>query len=187
MRQVIICGRGGQGVMECAELLALAQWNSGRSVQAFPSFQPEKRGAITAAFVRSDSREIWLRCEVGRADSMIVLDMLALSEWNPVDKLVPGGLIVANDPGKELPPAWARTFKVLTLDASKIAVSHRLGNRLVPQVNQIMLAAYTHGIDDPPFDIIESTILARESSKPAELRAAIREAYDLVVEATACP
>ena len=88
MRQVIICGRGGQRVMAAAEVLATALWSQGKFVQAFPSFQPEKKGAPTAAFVRYDEEDIWLRCEVDFADIIVVLDSAAISSFDISHRLL---------------------------------------------------------------------------------------------------
>ena len=102
MRQVIICGRGGQGVMAAAEVLATALWSQGKFVQAFPSFQPEKKGAPTAAFVRYDNEEIWLRCEVDRADLVVVLDPAAILSMDIPHRLLPGGLLISNGSATDL-------------------------------------------------------------------------------------
>jgi pyruvate ferredoxin oxidoreductase gamma subunit len=54
-------GRGGQGVVTAAELLATAAFHEGRYAQAFPSFGSERTGAPVAAFCRIDQRPIRLR------------------------------------------------------------------------------------------------------------------------------
>ena len=50
MLQVRIHGRGGQGVVTAAELLALAAFDEGRYAQAFPSFGSERMGAPVVSF-----------------------------------------------------------------------------------------------------------------------------------------
>ena len=50
-------GRGGQGAVTSAEMLAQAAIAEGKYAQAFPSFGPERRGAPVQAFNRVDSRE----------------------------------------------------------------------------------------------------------------------------------
>ena len=61
MIEVRIHGRGGQGAVTSAELLALAAIDEGRYAQAFPSFGPERRGAPVTAFLRVDDQAIRLR------------------------------------------------------------------------------------------------------------------------------
>jgi Pyruvate ferredoxin/flavodoxin oxidoreductase len=54
MLQVRIHGRGGQGVVSGAEVLAVAAFLEGRHAQAFPSFGSERMGAPVMAFCRID-------------------------------------------------------------------------------------------------------------------------------------
>ena len=58
-----IHGRGGQGNVSAAYLLAAAAFESGRMCQAFPSFGAERRGAPVTAFVRIDDRMIRMRSQ----------------------------------------------------------------------------------------------------------------------------
>ncbi|NJH73417.1 pyruvate synthase, partial [Salmonella enterica subsp. enterica serovar Anatum] len=68
-------GRGGQGAVSWAELLARAAINEGKYGQAFPSFGPERRGAPVLAFVRIDSAQpIMVRAEITQPDVVVVLD-----------------------------------------------------------------------------------------------------------------
>ena len=53
MDEIRFHGRGGQGAVTSAELLARAAINENRFAQAFPSFGPERRGAPVQAFARS--------------------------------------------------------------------------------------------------------------------------------------
>lgn len=52
MWQIRIHGRGGQGVVTAAELLAMAAFMDGKYAQAFPSFGSERMGAPVVAFCR---------------------------------------------------------------------------------------------------------------------------------------
>jgi hypothetical protein len=54
MIEIRLHGRGGQGAVTSAELLALAAIHEGKYAQAFPSFGPERRGAPVVAFCRID-------------------------------------------------------------------------------------------------------------------------------------
>ena len=67
-------GRGGQGAVTSAELVARAAINEGKYAQAFPSFGPERRGAPVLAFVRVDSQKpIRIRAEITRPDVVLCL------------------------------------------------------------------------------------------------------------------
>ncbi|MBU4385421.1 MAG: 2-oxoacid:acceptor oxidoreductase family protein, partial [Actinobacteria bacterium] len=67
-------GRGGQGAVASAEMLALAAIGEGKSAQAFPSFGPERRGAPVMAFTRVGDEFIYLRTGVTEPDVVVVLD-----------------------------------------------------------------------------------------------------------------
>ena len=68
-------GRGGQGAVTSAELLALAAIEEGKYAQAMPSFGPERRGAPVLAFNRIDAKNpIRKRAAVNNPDIVIVLD-----------------------------------------------------------------------------------------------------------------
>jgi pyruvate ferredoxin oxidoreductase gamma subunit len=182
MRQVIICGRGGQGAMAAAEVLATALWSQGKFVQAFPSFQPEKKGAPTAAFVRYDNEEIWLRCEVDSADIIVVLDSAAISSLGIPHRLLPGGLLISNGSATDLSLRTTTAYRTATVNATKIAIHHKLGTRLMPQVNVLMLGAFARLSEDMPLAALESAIVNSAPDKGNELRLAIREVYERVSE-----
>jgi hypothetical protein len=72
--QVRIHGRGGQGAVTAAELLAVAAFLEDRHAQAFPSFGFERTGAPVVAFCRISDRLICTREPVCEPDALIVLD-----------------------------------------------------------------------------------------------------------------
>jgi pyruvate ferredoxin oxidoreductase gamma subunit len=182
MRQVIICGRGGQGVMAAAEVLATALWSQGRFVQAFPSFQPEKRGAPTAAFVRYGNEEIWLRCEIDRADFAVILDPAAILSMDIPHRLLPGGLLISNGSATDLSLRTTTAYRAAAVNATQIAIHHKLGTRLMPQVNMLMLGAFARLSDDLPLAALESVIANSAGDKNNELQLAVREVYERVSE-----
>ena len=91
-----IHGRGGQGNVAAAYLLAAAAFESGRMCQAFPSFGAERRGAPVTAFVRIDNRAIDLRAQVQTPDYLIVQDDRLLLDGGITHGLKPGEAIIVN-------------------------------------------------------------------------------------------
>jgi len=67
-------GRGGQGAVTSAELLAQAAIKEGKYARAFPSFGPERRGAPVSAFCRLDEKPINLRTVIKNPHVVVVLD-----------------------------------------------------------------------------------------------------------------
>jgi len=96
MFQVRIHGRGGQGVVTAAELLAGAAFMEGKHAQAFPSFGSERMGAPVVAFCRIDDREIRSREPVARPDALIVQDPTLLHLVEVFEGLAPGGYLLIN-------------------------------------------------------------------------------------------
>jgi pyruvate ferredoxin oxidoreductase gamma subunit len=78
-QQVRVHGRGGQGVVTAAEIIALAAFESGRQAQAFPSFGVERTGAPIQAYARLSEKPILIREQVQKPDIVIVQDASLLS------------------------------------------------------------------------------------------------------------
>lgn len=71
---VTVYGRGGQGVVKAAQLLAVAAFLSGYEAQAFPMFGVERRGAPIQSFIRMDRKQIRTRTQIKKADFAIVIN-----------------------------------------------------------------------------------------------------------------
>ncbi|HWV86829.1 MAG TPA: 2-oxoacid:acceptor oxidoreductase family protein, partial [Capillimicrobium sp.] len=80
MLQVRLHGRGGQGVVTSAELLAAAAFADGRHPQAFPSFGSERSGAPVVAYCRIDDRPIRSHEPIAEPDVVVVQDPTLLHQ-----------------------------------------------------------------------------------------------------------
>ena len=90
-------GRGGQGAVTSAELVAQAAISEGKYAHAFPSFGPERRGAPVLAFVRISSQEpIRIRAEIAQPDIVVVLDPGLLRIVDVTSGLKQNGVLVIN-------------------------------------------------------------------------------------------
>jgi len=139
-------GRGGQGAVTSAELLAQAAINEGKYAQAFPSFGPERRGAPVLAFVRISSKQpIRLRSGIVEPDVVVVLDSSLLRIVDVTSGLKNSGIVIINTKkqaeqlGKEFNVDWS----LATVDATKIA-RELLG---VPITNTAMVGALIKATD----------------------------------------
>lgn len=145
MIEVRIHGRGGQGGVTSAELVALAAINEGKYAQAFPSFGPERRGAPVLAFIRVDSSPIKMRYEVREPDVVVVLDPSLITVANVLSGLKSDGIIVINT-GKsieDIKKEHSIGAKVAIVDANKIA-REILG---LPITNTTMIGALVRATD----------------------------------------
>lgn len=89
-------GRGGQGVVTAAELLARAGAYEGRKAQSIPYFGAERRGAQVIASARISDRRIWTREPVTTPDAVVVLDHSLLKEGNALDGMKSDGCLILN-------------------------------------------------------------------------------------------
>ena len=96
MFQIRIHGRGGQGVVTAAEMLALAGFMEGHKAQAFPSFGSERTGAPVVAFARLSSQEIRLRQPVLEPDVVLIQDRTLLDSVDVFGGLKPEGYVLIN-------------------------------------------------------------------------------------------
>ncbi len=80
MFQVRFHGRGGQGVVTAAELLASAAFREDRYAQAFPSFGSERMGAPVMSFCRIDDKPIRTHEPVTEPDALIIQDPTLLHQ-----------------------------------------------------------------------------------------------------------
>ena len=92
MRELRIHGRGGQGSVTAAELIAVAAFKSGVFSQAFPAFGVERRGAPVQAFVRFSDDKIRLRSQVYEPDYVIVQDSTLIKDVNVFAGMKKGGM-----------------------------------------------------------------------------------------------
>ena len=132
-------GRGGQGAVTAAEILATAVINEGRYAQAFAAFGPERRGAPVLAFTRIDEHEILLRTQIYEPDVIVVLDHNLARVKGVEEGLKRGGTAILNSSSnpETFTDRFLNAHKVATVDATGIAVKE-LG---VPITNTAILGA----------------------------------------------
>lgn len=119
-------GRGGQGTVTAAKVLADACLSGGRYVQAFPEYGPERSGAPLRAYNRVSSRELRMHCPVLHPQVIAIADATLLDGVNVTEGAREDSVFIVNT-SKE--PSEIReklkllpTQKVYTVDATKIAI-----------------------------------------------------------------
>jgi pyruvate ferredoxin oxidoreductase gamma subunit len=130
MFQVRFHGRGGQGVVTAAELLADAAFREGRHAQAFPSFGSERMGAPVMSFCRIDDKPIRTREPVTEPDALIIQDPTLLHQADLFAGLGPQGYLLVNSAhgfgelGLEEFVTGFRRDRLLVVPASSLALAH---------------------------------------------------------------
>lgn len=96
--QIRVHGRGGQGVVTAAELIALAAFYNGKEAQAFPFFGVERSGAPIMAFARISENKIKTREQVYRPDYLIIQDATLIDDDGILTGATSQTKIIINSP-----------------------------------------------------------------------------------------
>jgi pyruvate ferredoxin oxidoreductase gamma subunit len=138
MIEIRIHGRGGQGNVVAAYLLAMAAFEEERYGQAFPNFGAERRGAPVMAFVRIADNPIQRRNQVLTPAFLIIQDQALLQVPGVMDGLLPGGKILVNSSLSSAKLSSQLNKEVVAFQAS--ALAQQILGRPVP--NTALLAAF---------------------------------------------
>lgn len=172
-----IHGRGGQGSVAAAYLLAAAAFEAGFTCQAFPAFGAERRGAPVMAFVRIDDKPITLRAQVRSPDYMIVQDDTLLLDPNLTNGLKPGGAMLVNT--RKPAEAFAEfNTRVVAFPATELAVEV-IGK---PIPNTALLAAFLALTETVPQEALAAALKGRFHGPVLEKNLALIEQAAKAVE-----
>ena len=180
MVEIRFHGRGGQGAVLASRVLAAAAFLTDRYVQAFPAFGLERRGAPILAFTRIGDQPIRTRTQIYEPDHVVVLDASLLRLVNVTQGMKPNGWVVVNT---DKPPEVLQNlngFRVAAVNASEIALRHRLGSAVAPIVNTAILGAFARATELITPDDLEEAIRRNVTIKPDKNVLACREAYQAV-------
>ncbi len=174
--EIRLHGRGGQGGVTCAKILAAVYSRLGKSVQTFGDYAGERSGAPVRAYARVSDEPITNRNKVYQPDHLLVLDTSLLGD-DTVAGLAPGGTLLLNT--TEGPEAFAAkfgAFRVAAVDATAIARRHKIGTRSVVIVNTTIAGAFVKALGIS-MDVLEEAYraLGLSSNFPAA-----KEAYESV-------
>ncbi len=174
MFEVRFHGRGGQGAVTAANILASAAFKEGNDVQAFPFFGVERRGAPVEAYTRIDKKKIDIKMYIYNPDAVVVLDTSLMEKVNVLNGLKKGGYVILNT--KKKPSDFnLEGYRVATVDATEIAVNLGLGSRSSPIVNTAILGAYSRAVGNVK---IESILEAIKEGAPARGEDNAKAAYE---------
>lgn len=185
MFQIRIHGRGGQGVVTAAEMLALAGFMEKHYAQSFPSFGSERTGAPVVAFARLAEKAIRLREPVLEPDVVLIQDRTLLDSVNVFDGLKPTGYVLINtdkrymDLGLEDLVARLPQGHFVTVPATRFALE-KLG-RPLPGAGMLAGMAAMTGLFK--LDSVIAAYNAKFAGRIAEANAEVATlAYDYVLK-----
>lgn len=180
MIEIRFHGRGGQGAVIGAEILAEAAFLEGKFVQAFPYFGVERRGAPVTAYTRIDDNPIRIRTNIYEPDHVVVLDPTLLDFIDVTEGLDESGWLIVNShksPGELL----IDHERIATVNATKIARKYRLGSINSPIVNTSILGAVSKATGVVSIEKLSSSIGNRVPAKVDENIQAAKAAYEELV------
>ena len=152
MKEIRWHARAGQGAKTASQLLAVALLESGKSVQAFPEYGPERRGAPLRAFTRYDDRPIRRHDAITDPDVVVVLEPSLRHEANVEAGLKPDGIV---------------------LDAGELGAPR-------DSTNLFMVGAVAGALGEPPLETLQDKaveLLGRKADHN-EIRAAVAAGYE---------
>ncbi|MFX0142046.1 MAG: 2-oxoacid:acceptor oxidoreductase family protein, partial [Candidatus Hodarchaeota archaeon] len=169
--EIILLGRGGMGVVTCAEIIVEAAYLSGNfvDVHAYPSFGAERRGAPVQAYAKLSRREkIWDRAEIENPNILVVFDETVLNP-DVVSSLRSDGIFVINS-DKE-PEFFTNRFnlapsiRVVVSDISKLALDKNLTIDGNPVINTPILGLLSKALPELNLENLKRVVLKRMGEK----------------------
>ncbi|MDO8685616.1 MAG: 2-oxoacid:acceptor oxidoreductase family protein [Clostridiales bacterium] len=118
-------GRGGQGAKTAALLLADAAFYTGKYIQGFPEYGPERMGAPITAYNRISDEKLTIHSNIYEPDYVVVVDDTLLSSVNVTSGLKEDGAVIVNTtktPDEIRPQLRGYKGKVCTIDARTISI-----------------------------------------------------------------
>jgi 2-oxoacid:acceptor oxidoreductase gamma subunit (pyruvate/2-ketoisovalerate family) len=177
MVEIRFHGRGGQGTVVASKILADAIAKEGNWVQAYPEFGVERRGSPVVAFIRIDNKPIYDKSRIYAPDHVVVVDPTLVEAIDITEGLKPGGTIIINSDRKPEDFAFHGKFRVRTINATEIAVKHKLGTLAAPIVNTAIAGAVIKVLGLTKLESLATAIREGIPIKPEDNVRAAEEAY----------
>ncbi|MFC1741529.1 pyruvate ferredoxin oxidoreductase subunit gamma [Nanoarchaeota archaeon] len=161
MLEIRIHGRGGQGAVTAAQILAISAFYDEKQSQAFPRFGVERRGAPVEAFCRIDDTPVNVRSQVYTPDLVLILEPSLMQAVDVTSGLKEGSTIIVNTSQPITDKKYSK-FKVFTVDASKVALEIFKADI----VNTAILGAFSKVTGLVSVDAIYKAVADRFEGKP---------------------
>lgn len=162
-------GRGGQGAKTASLLLADVAFSTGKYIQGFPEYGPERMGAPMTAYNRISSKPIEVHSNIYEPDYVVVVDETLLKAVDVTNGLKEKGAIVINTTKSldEIKPLLKNyNGNIYTIDAKKIS-EDALG-KYFPNVPMLAAIEKIAGImpDDDFIKNMEESFKHKFAKKP---------------------
>lgn len=174
-------GRGGQGAITAAKILAQAAYFEGyQGVTAAPSFGAERRGVPVSASTRIAPQTIMVVSQVEAPNVVVVLDHTLLKYDEVTSGLAKGGWLIVNSWRHPKELDLGGDFNIATADATEVCSSLGLIVAGLTVVNTAMLGAFIRATQAVGMASIEKAIRERFSDREVNTNlTAIAETYKI--------
>jgi pyruvate ferredoxin oxidoreductase gamma subunit len=171
MKEIRWHARAGQGAKTASQVFATAALKSGQSVQAFPEYGPERRGAPLRAYTRVSDLPIRRHDSITTPDVVVVLEPSLLGEMDVAEGLAEDGFVLVN--ADTVPPQLQET-SVVCVPASRVAEA--CDSKFA---NLVMVGALAAALGEPPSEAVAeaATELLGKKAGAADVREAVLEGY----------
>jgi 2-oxoacid:acceptor oxidoreductase gamma subunit (pyruvate/2-ketoisovalerate family) len=122
VKEIRFHGRGGQGAVMAAKMLASACAAEGKHVASFPMYGFERRGMPVVAFTRFSDEPIREKTQIYTPDCLMVIDPTLLGLKNLWDGLKEDGVLILNSPRPFTDPPHANLRKAGIINATQVAL-----------------------------------------------------------------
>lgn len=174
-------GRGGQGAITAAKILAQAAYLEGyHGVTAAPSFGAERRGAPVSASTRISPQTVMVVSQVENPNTVIVLDHTLLKFEEVTSGLIKGGWLIVNSRQSPGELDFGSDFSIASADAT--GVCSRLGLVVagLTIVNTAILGAFIRATEVVRMASVEKVVRERFSNGNVDINlAAIAQTYEI--------
>jgi 2-oxoacid:acceptor oxidoreductase gamma subunit (pyruvate/2-ketoisovalerate family) len=163
-------GRGGQGAVTAAMILAEAAYLDGyKGVTAAPFFGVERRGAPVTASTRFSRQPMRTVSQVGGADVVMVFDERLMKTVNVLSGLISGGLLIVNSRG--IPGSLCNRDDLVVATSDAAAIAREIGLLVagITVINTPLLGAFARASGLVSLASLEQAIRRNFKEKAAEL------------------
>lgn len=174
-------GRGGQGAITAARILAQAAYVEGyQGVTAAPSFGAERRGAPVSASTRIAPQTIMVVSQVEHPNVVVVLDHTLLKYDEVTSGLVQGGWLIVNSWRHPKELDLGGEFNIATADATRVCSNLGLVVAGLTVVNTAILGAFIRATEAVSMGSVEKAIRERFSDSQVGINlAAVAQTYEM--------
>lgn len=142
--EIAVYGRGGQAAKTAGEMIARTLYRKGYNPHGQPRYTPDRMGAPVFYAIRfhPDRSRIFDRSWIRHPRMIVLFDLSLVEQLDLVPTFQPGATVVVNAKPGTPRLSWLEGFRVVCVDANRIARELRLMKGCVPILSTAMSGAF---------------------------------------------